>query len=121
MTDDQDQLYARPREMIVDFRFDDQVARVFPDMIRRSVPGYDTIIPMLGVFAEHYAQPNSNIYDLGCSLGAASLAIRQGVGERACTIIAVDNSTALVFTIYFSCTIVAIRAIASFDSGTRSP
>jgi tRNA (cmo5U34)-methyltransferase len=38
----------------------------------------------------------SNCYDLGCSLGAAALAIRQGVGERPCRIIAVDNSLAML-------------------------
>jgi len=96
MTDDQDELYARPREMIIDFRFDDQVARVFPDMIRRSVPGYDTIIPLLGLFAERYAQDESNIYDLGCSLGAATIAMRRYLDKPGCRIIAVDNAEAMI-------------------------
>jgi len=91
-----DQIYARPQDMIVDFRFDEQVAAVFPDMIRRSVPGYDTIIPLLGLFAERYVQASTNIYDLGCSLGAASLAIRRYITQPGCTIIAVDNAEAMV-------------------------
>jgi len=91
-----DQIYATPQDMIVDFRFDEQVAAVFPDMIRRSVPGYDTIIPLLGLFAERYAQANSNIYDLGCSLGAASLAMRRYITQPGCNIIAVDNAEAMV-------------------------
>ena len=90
-----DQVFAKPRGMLVDFVFDQQVANVFPDMIRRSVPGYDTIIPMLGVFAERYIQPNSNIYDLGCSLGAATLAIRRHTTQSGCKIIAVDNAEAM--------------------------
>ena len=49
------------------------MANVFSDMIRRSVPGYESIVTMLGVFAEQYVQENSNVYDLGCSLGAATL------------------------------------------------
>jgi len=82
--------------MIVDFRFDAQVAAVFPDMIRRSVPGYDTIIPLLGLFAERYAQTNTNIYDLGCSLGAATLVLRRYIKVPGCHIIAVDNAQAMV-------------------------
>lgn len=91
-----DRIYAQRHDMIVDFRFDEQVAAVFPDMIRRSVPGYDTIIPLLGLFAERYAQANTNIYDLGCSLGAATLALRRYIKQPGCQIIAVDNAQAMV-------------------------
>ena len=96
MSNDKDRIYAKPQEMIVDFRFDEQVAAVFPDMIRRSVPGYDTIIPLLGLFAERYTQAHTNIYDLGCSLGAASLAMRRYIQQPGCTIVAVDNAQAMV-------------------------
>jgi tRNA (cmo5U34)-methyltransferase len=92
----QDRLYAEWRAEIAEFVFDDRVARVFPDMIRRSVPGYATIINMIGTLAEQRVSAGSNCYDLGCSLGAAALAMRQGVGERPCRIIAVDNSPAML-------------------------
>lgn len=93
MTSDhsRDQVFAQSRD-IVDFRFDAQVARVFPDMIRRSVPGYDDIISLLGLFAERYVTPDSRIYDLGCSLGAASLALHRRVQHPGCRLIAVDNA-----------------------------
>ncbi|MDX1696273.1 MAG: carboxy-S-adenosyl-L-methionine synthase CmoA [Ketobacteraceae bacterium] len=91
-----DRIYAEPRSHLVDFAFDEQVAQVFPDMIRRSVPGYETIISMLGVFARQYVTDNSCIYDLGCSLGAASLAVRRHVQASGCALIAVDNSEAMV-------------------------
>ena len=71
-----DDLYAKAQGHIVDFAFDEAVVNVFPDMIRRSVPGYDTIITLLGLLAQHYAVAGSRCYDLGCSLGAASLAIQ---------------------------------------------
>ena len=96
MSKDKDRIYAQPHDMIIDFRFDAQVAAVFPDMIRRSVPGYDTIIPLLGLFAERYVQANSHVYDLGCSLGAATLAMRRYITQPGCTIIAVDNAEAMV-------------------------
>ena len=96
MSNDKDRIYAKPHDMIVDFRFDKQVAVVFPDMIRRSVPGYDTIIPLLGLFAERFVQANSTSYDLGCSLGAATLAMRRYITQPGCRIIAVDNAEAMV-------------------------
>jgi tRNA (cmo5U34)-methyltransferase len=37
------------------FQFDEQVVRVFPDMISRSVPGYELIIPMIGMLARRHA------------------------------------------------------------------
>lgn len=88
-----DQLYANPREPVPAFCFDAQVAQVFPDMIRRSVPGYEMLTGLLGLVAEQYVQPGSRVYDLGCSLGAASLAIRARVPE--CRLIAVDNAAAM--------------------------
>jgi tRNA (cmo5U34)-methyltransferase len=91
-----DTLYATPLEAISDFRFDEQVVGVFADMINRSVPGYGTLISMLGVMAGRFVQPQSRCYDLGCSLGAATLALRQGIEQPGVNIIAVDNSEAMV-------------------------
>jgi len=88
-------VYSTPQDMIVDFAFDDAVVKVFPDMIRRSVPGYETIITLTGLLAEQYAQAGSRCYDLGCSLGAATLAMRQRIPAD-CRIIAVDNSQAMI-------------------------
>lgn len=79
-----------------DFKFDDRVVRVFPDMINRSVPGYGQLVPMIGMLARGYAQTGSRLYDLGCSLGAVSLAMRAAVGERDVTIHAVDRSPDMI-------------------------
>ncbi len=78
------------------FAFDDSVARVFPDMIKRSVPGYTTIIAMTGLMAGRYSQAGSRLYDLGCSLGASTLAMRQHVHHSNCEIISVDNSSSML-------------------------
>jgi len=91
-----DQIYASEKPMIVDFKFDDRVAAVFPDMIRRSVPGYGDIISMIGLFTSEFAQANSLCYDLGCSLGAATLAMRHHLTQPGCRIIAVDNSESMI-------------------------
>lgn len=78
------------------FAFDDAVARVFPDMIKRSVPGYTTIIPMIGVITEQYAKDNTQLYDLGCSLGASLMAMRHGVKADGCKLIGIDTSEAMI-------------------------
>ncbi len=96
MSDHKDQIYAKPLDEIARFAFDDSVASVFPDMIQRSVPGYSTIIAMTGVLADRYAQPGSRCYDLGCSLGASTLAMARHLAERDCRIVAVDNSAAMI-------------------------
>ncbi len=90
-----DRLFATERRP-EDFRFDASVARVFPDMIRRSVPGYTTIIPMIEVITEQYVQAGSHCYDLGCSLGASTLAMRHGIPHADCTLVGVDNSEAMI-------------------------
>ncbi len=91
-----DNLFAQPKTYLVDFAFDEQVAQVFPDMIRRSVPGYDSVIAMLGVFAHHYVKPHTRVYDLGCSQGAATLALRRHIVAPDVKIVAVDNAPAMV-------------------------
>ena len=91
-----DTIYSSPLDAIADFAFDANVVRVFPDMIQRSVPGYSTIIAMTGVLAERYARAGTHCYDLGCSLGASTLAMRALLDGRGCDIVAVDNSPAMI-------------------------
>lgn len=91
-----DRLYASPLDEIVDFSFDRAVVEVFPDMINRSVPGYSTLIDLSGIVAAHCAQPESRLYDLGCSLGAVTLAMRRYLTQPGCSIVAVDNSEEMV-------------------------
>lgn len=91
-----DRLFARPLAEVPDFTFNEDVARVFPDMIKRSVPGYPTIIENIGVLATRFAQAGTPLYDLGCSLGAVTQALRRHVRTDGCRVIAVDNSSAML-------------------------
>jgi len=95
MTNKPDNIYASKKSHLIDFVFDETVANVFPDMIRRSVPGYENIITMIGLFAEQYVQEHTQCYDLGCSLGAATLAIRHHIHKDDVSIISVDNSKSM--------------------------
>ncbi len=92
----QDSLYNQPRKQVVDFVFDDAVVDVFPDMIRRSVPGYENIIALLGILGNQYAQSDSTVYDLGCSLGASTLSLYQQIEASNIQFISVDNAPAMV-------------------------
>ncbi len=91
-----DAIYSAELDAIAPFAFDDAVAAVFPDMIQRSVPGYSTIIAMTGLLAARHAQDRSRCYDLGCSLGASTLAMVAQLSGRDVEFIAVDNSPAML-------------------------
>ena len=95
-----DRVYSERKSQLVDFAFDDTVAAVFPDMIRRSVPGYETVVPLTGLIAaralrDAAARP-PRAYDLGCSLGATALAMLRQMGDRPCEIIGVDSAPAMI-------------------------
>lgn len=90
-----DDIYARQQD-VARFSFDEQVVRVFPDMIQRSVPGYATTIDMIGVLAARYARPGTCLYDLGCSLGAATVAMAALVPANSGRLVGVDNSPAMI-------------------------
>ena len=96
MSKEPDRLFAQPLGQVPDFVFNEDVVRVFPDMIKRSVPGYPAIVENLGVLAAQFAQPHTALYDLGSSLGAVTQSLRRHVRSDGCRVIAVDNSPAMV-------------------------
>lgn len=87
-----DEIYASKRSPLKDFAFGPEVARVFPDMVRRSVPGYETLVFMIGCIAGMRAKPNSNVYDLGCSLGQSTLMMHSRIDCPGVHYVCVDNS-----------------------------
>ena len=91
-----DSLYTVKQESVERFTFDQDVVRVFPDMIRRSVPGYVTLVSLIGIVGAKFAQAHTNIYDLGCSQGAVSASIMSNLSKGNCNVIAVDNSDAML-------------------------
>ena len=96
MSDQRDTLYADTVTEPGLFAFDDRVARVFPDMIKRSVPGYTTVVAMTGLIAARYAKTDTLLFDLGCSLGASTLSMRQHTLPSGSRIVGVDNSEAML-------------------------
>lgn len=90
-----DKIY-REKSQEKPFRFNEAVAQVFPDMLRRSIPGYGATIEAIGSLAARYVKADTNCYDLGCSLGAATIAMRQGIDKAGCKIVAVDTAPAMI-------------------------
>lgn len=90
-----DSIYAQKRPG-GKFAFNEEVVKVFPDMIRRSASGYTTIVENIGNLAPVFAKENSQIYDLGSSLGAVSMVLRSAVKAPNVSIVAIDNSAAMV-------------------------
>jgi tRNA (cmo5U34)-methyltransferase len=91
-----DQIYAEGEPPSGPFEFSEEVARVFPDMLRRSIPGYAATIQAIRSLARNHVVAGTQLYDLGCSLGASTRAMRQGVRVPGCRIVAIDNAPAMV-------------------------
>ena len=78
------------------FRFNENVARVFPDMLRRSIPGYKASLEAIGSLTARYVRAGTTCYDLGCSLGAVTLAMRHGINQPCCRVVAIDSAPAMI-------------------------
>ncbi len=91
-----DHIYQQKHTAPGDFVFDEAVAGVFEDMIVRSVPGYEVVHRLLRVVARKFVTKGSSVYDLGCSLGAASFSVCEAIPHASVNVIAVDNSKAMI-------------------------
>ena len=91
-----DTLYDDHRQAVPPFEFNDQVASVFDDVIQRSIPLYAEIIRQQARLIKACYQPNSTIYDLGCSTGNLGAAVCMAMEETPFRMVAVDNSAAML-------------------------
>lgn len=60
--------------------FDDEVSRVFDDMLDRSIPQLTVMRAAVSTLARRYRQPGTDVVDLGCSRGGA---IADLIGDEA--------------------------------------
>ncbi len=91
-----DVLYAEPIDQVPSFEFNEAVSDVFGDMIRRSVPGYDTVMRTTGVLVAEVADDGDTVYDLGCSLGEAAHFVLAACGDKALRLVLVDSSEPMI-------------------------
>lgn len=78
------------------FQFDEQVTRVFDDMLNRSIPRYAELQSMILNLVDHYYQEKTTIFDLGCSLGTLLGKIEMGFGDRVARLVGVDISVPMI-------------------------
>lgn len=87
-----DRVFADKKESIKPFEFNENVTRVFDDMLARSVPLYKEAVFRQAQLARKYYQKGTRIYDLGCSHGNLGLAILEQFGDSPFTMFGVDSS-----------------------------
>jgi tRNA (cmo5U34)-methyltransferase len=79
------------------FEFNEPVARVFDDMLERSVPFYKECQQMVIDLARHFAQKDSAIYDLGCSTGTLLRHLVKAIPKsKNNRFVGLDNSEAML-------------------------
>ena len=96
MTGKRDRLYSQALDEVPPFEFNEAVSEVFSDMIRRSVPGYETVVRMTGALVAEAYQGEGAVYDLGCSLGEASAWVLAACKERQPKLVLVDSSESML-------------------------
>ena len=92
----QDDIFIEGNLSGLPFSFNEEVTEVFEDMIDRSVPGYKTSVNLIDYYSSRYSQDNSYVYDLGCSLGASTIALLDSVSDKNIKVISIDNSEAMI-------------------------
>lgn len=86
-----DELFARP-QATHDFSFNAETAKVFDDMVNRSVPFYEEIQRMVCELVESFAVPGTNVYDIGCATGNTLLLLHDKLAGKNIQLIGIDNS-----------------------------
>ena len=90
-----DKLFSKKNRLVGDFNFGRKTAAVFDDMLHRSVPFYGEIQRMLGEIAADFAEPGTNVYDLGCSTCTTFLMLDRFV-KKGVRFVGVDSSTEML-------------------------
>lgn len=91
-----DDLFARD-DAPEKFEFNESVARVFDNMLERSVPFYKECQQMVVALAGTYAQPGTRVYDLGCSTGTLIREMARSLpASSEVRFVGIDNSDAML-------------------------
>jgi tRNA (cmo5U34)-methyltransferase len=76
------------------WRFNEDVAEVFDNMLHRSIPQYGEMRSCCVQLARNYRQPETAVVDLGCSIGGS---LRDLIDDTFdCHYVAVDNSAPMI-------------------------
>lgn len=91
----QDDLFHSPVKRGSDFTFDEGVARVFDDMLARSIPLYAEQQHMIRDMASRFWVEGTRVVDLGCSLGTTLINIAQTLPSTS-NLAGYDNAEAML-------------------------
>jgi tRNA (cmo5U34)-methyltransferase len=87
---------AEPRrDPVNDFDFGEETAAVFDDMLLRSIPQYEELQRMIGDLAASFAEPDTRVYDLGCSTGNTLATLSEAIPAPV-SLIGVDYSAPML-------------------------
>jgi len=90
-----DKVFKEKLPSVDDFKFGDNVVKVFDDMVSRSVPFYDEIQRMITEQVADFATPGSNVVDLGSSTGTTLLGLDSMLSQDI-NFIGIDDSAEMV-------------------------
>lgn len=87
-----DTLFSRRRRRVNNFAFDSDTARVFDNMLARSIPFYRETQALIVELLAPMLAPNTRVYDLGCSTGTTLALLAQHLPHDNIQLVGVDNS-----------------------------
>jgi tRNA (cmo5U34)-methyltransferase len=86
-----DEVFKEELSKASDFKFSSKVAKVFDDMVNRSVPYYDEMQRMIAEIAPDHCEDGTNVYDLGCSTGSTMILMDQTI-QKNVRFVGIDDS-----------------------------
>jgi tRNA (cmo5U34)-methyltransferase len=90
-----DKVFNEKLNSVEDFKFGENVVKVFDDMVSRSVPFYDEIQRMIREQVVDFAAPGTNVIDLGSSTGTTLLGLDSMLADDI-NFIGIDDSEEMV-------------------------
>ncbi len=91
-----DRLFSKINPLPGEFSFDENVARVFDDMISRSIPLYADVQRSIPVLADLLDHDPIQVVDLGCSTGTSLIHLARSLPGRNLQLTGIDNSSAML-------------------------
>jgi tRNA (cmo5U34)-methyltransferase len=95
MTEKRDDIFHDTAARASDFKFDQQVAGVFDDMLTRSVPFYLEQQSMIREIGRKFHLAGTDVYDLGCSTATTLINLSSAI-ETPGKFIGYDNSAPML-------------------------
>lgn len=91
-----DDMFDDPDMEVTDFTFNQEVARVFDDMVSRSVPFYNDLQEAFVSLSLSFVKPGTGVYDLGCSTCTTLCEIAKNIDDPSVSYVGIDNSESML-------------------------